>query len=306
MEEVVSQILVDKMASHTMTPQKKKVTFDLSKISCSYCKEEGHRIHAVGSNGIYVKGKDGERVLACPVLIAKEERKAAGPVALKKPVRALVQVQAINNEADFPALSATTAQAPAPATAFTWSSMVAANLSPEDVEASSNSAKEVQALSDAIANKKREKYLEIKAQKEQKKRYWEEHYSKRMYSKYGPTWYWCVNKTADDNDFAASLRSKEEEEERQREDDYYYIQSEINRKIDLEWEQEQAEREVRRSQMTDEERWEEEHEYMDELEHGLWSATMDDEGSTYYYKQSMLAQKAQYEANGWPWPPATS
>lgn len=291
------------MASCAMTSQKKKVTFDLSKMSCSYCKEEGHRIHAVGSNGIYVKGEDGERVLACPVLIAKEERKTAH-VAFKKPVR--VPLQVTNNKVDFPALSVVTRQAPAPVTTFTWSSMVAASLSPEDMDASSKSAIEVKAFSDALANKKREKYLEIKAQKEQKKKDWEERYSKRMYDKYGPSWHWSVKKTADDNDFAASLRSKEEEEERQREEEEWYFQNESDRKFEIEWEQEQAEREARRSQMTTEEKWEEEREYMDELEDGLWNATMDDERSTHYYQQSMLAQKAEYEANGWPWPPARS
>jgi hypothetical protein len=47
----------------------------MSKQTCNYCKESGHRIHAINAQGVYILGEDGERVLACPLLIQKEEQK---------------------------------------------------------------------------------------------------------------------------------------------------------------------------------------------------------------------------------------
>lgn len=44
-------------------------------ITCNYCKAAGHRIHAADQFGTYLLGPDGQRILACPVLIRKDQKK---------------------------------------------------------------------------------------------------------------------------------------------------------------------------------------------------------------------------------------
>ena len=243
------------MASQMKMMSQKKVSFDLSVKTCNYCKENGHQIHAVGPNGALVKGDDGEKVLACPLLIAKEKRRG-----VNKPVSATA------SRDEFPPLSLSCAvTGTVGSTGSSWSRVVAANLSPEEMNASEKSAREVEAFSHALAKKKKDRYLEIKAEKEQKRLDWEERYSKRMQDKHGEMWYQVVKNTEDDNAFAASIRSKKVEEERAREDDYFYAQREFDMKLE-----EEEREEARRSLMTREERWEEEDQHMDDIYDEIW------------------------------------
>jgi len=48
--------------------------FNISSQTCNYCKEKGHRIHAMDENGVYLADENGERILSCPVILAKNMR----------------------------------------------------------------------------------------------------------------------------------------------------------------------------------------------------------------------------------------
>jgi hypothetical protein len=67
----VPKVAVPKTVKQTvLSPLKKKI--DMSHQNCNYCKGTGHRIHAMDEFGTYVIGPDGERILACPVLLRKK------------------------------------------------------------------------------------------------------------------------------------------------------------------------------------------------------------------------------------------
>lgn len=159
------------------TPALKR-KIDMSKQTCNYCKGLGHRIHAMDALGVYLVGADGERVLACPVLVEKETFK---------------EKRATKAEDEFPALPGQ-----------------------KGVAASAATLALPSAISAAEKDRKQREWLVAKELKEQKMREWTERHIKRMEQKYGDKWHEEVKgKEGEDCDYA---REKREMEEQMRED----------------------------------------------------------------------------------------
>ena len=161
------------------TPTLKR-KIDMSKQTCNYCKGLGHRIHAMDAFGVYLAGADGERILACPVLVERET------INVKRVTKA---------EEEFPALPGQKGVAASAATLALPSAIAAAE-----------------------KDRKQREWLAAKELKEQKKREWTERHITRMEQKYGDKWHEEVKgKEGEDCDYA---REKREMEEQMREDEF--------------------------------------------------------------------------------------
>jgi hypothetical protein len=231
---------------------------NMSTQSCNYCKEKGHRIHAMDEYGVYLADANGERILSCPIIIAKNSAKV---------------------EMEFPPLSGSAA----PASEWT------VGLS--------------RAITTSLKEKKQKEWMNRKAEKEAKRRDWEERHVDRMKVKYGPLWHWQVKGTHEDVSLAINLRDEEEEEKRIREEEEYYKQQEREEQWQKEWEQESKETEERRAKMTPEERRQDEWDEEEEMDNDLWRMSCDNEMRNCFQRELMTEEKIMYEKNGWPWPP---
>lgn len=165
-----------------MSDTKKEI--DLSKQTCNYCKENGHRIHAMDAFGVYLSDCDGQRILACPILVAKK-------VKLQKTV-----------EEEFPALSGG-ATSPSAATV--------------GIHQSIENAKKEKRHQDWL-DRQAQKEAKQRAWQERQRQKELEHVE-NMKIKYGPKWHWCVKDTTEDTSSARQLRDEWEEAEYRREED---------------------------------------------------------------------------------------
>ena len=253
-----------------MAQQKFKI--NMAKQTCNFCKETGHRIHSMDPYGTYLIGVDGERILACPVLLEKERKKT---IVSKKA------------EDEFPALPGTKVATLSEATVLI-----------------------AKGIAGAVADQKKAEWVErkqakvireqIKATKEKEK---EADMQKRMYAKYGPKWHWQVKDTEDDSGFADHLRYDDEERERREEDAFYYAQKDAEDEWEANYLKERDERLAQRALMTEEEAIQDEEDEEDDIYDDLWASTAND-----LYHESLVAasnkrEKEEYERNGWPWPP---
>lgn len=174
-----------------------KKEIDMSKQTCNYCKENGHRIHAMDAFGVYLSDCDGQRILACPILVTKK-------VKLQKTV-----------EEEFPALSG----GPTPSSAATVG--IYQSIETAKKEKRHQDWLNRQAQKEAWQEKQRQKELE---------------HAEEMKIKYGPKWHWCVENNPDEDcNHAYTLRCKWEEEEMRLEDEEYYQQREEEKREEVEY-----------------------------------------------------------------------
>jgi hypothetical protein len=247
--------------------QQKKVLINMSKQDCNYCKGKGHRIHAMDQFGVYLKGDDGERVLACPVLLRKAPKKV-----------------------DFPQLSGK----PVPKSEIR--AAAAANLVKDQAIADKK-----QRHQDWIDRQARREAKAIRDAEEKLKA--DKVYLVNMYNKYGPYWYRQVRETADDSPIAEKMRYDEEEEEYRRECEQEWEERQAEKEEDARYEMERKEREARRALMTPDEAQQDEQDEADELEDAWHTECSSNEYKCRVYASKMRAQEAVYKVNGWPWPP---
>jgi hypothetical protein len=247
--------------------QQKKVLIDMSKQGCNYCKEKGHRIHAMDQFGVYLKGEDGERVLACPVLLRKAPKKVE----------------------DFPDLSSK------PMSKSEIRAKAVANLTKDQAIADKKQRHEAWLAREARREEKalREKEEKVRAEKE---------YVVNMYTKYGPRWHKQVENTADDSPMASNMRYADEEEEYRRECEQEWEERQAEKEEDERYEMERKGREARRALMTPKEARQDEQDEEDELEDGWLGQCASNEHHYQLHASELRALEAAYKANGWPWP----
>lgn len=126
---------------------------------------------------------------------------------------------------------------------------------------------------------------------------------KRMFAKYGPKWHWQVKDTEENSGFADHLRYNDEEWERKEEDDFYYTQKEAEEEWESNYLKERDERLTRRAFMTVDEAWQDEWDEKIDQDDALWCSSMDDSRQESLRMDARNREKAEYEKNGWPWPP---
>jgi len=243
--------------------------FDMSKQTCNYCKGKGHRIHTMNAEGVYVLGNNGERVLACPVLIRRE---ADNTKRIK------------NVDEEFPAL-------PGQMGGATASTI---NL--------------VNSIDNAIKEKKHREWLLRKAQKEEWERVRAEkakaaleETAKQMETKYGPRWAWVVMKTAEDNSIAYSIRydymvatmEREAEEDRlTQESERQYEEQEIRKR---------EQRKARRALMSAKDASLDKEDEANDLEAQWESECLQHENMQRIHSESIRREQALYTEKGWTW-----
>lgn len=225
----------------------------MSRQICNYCKENGHRIHALNP--------DGERILACPVLIQKEEQKR------KKA------------DADFPPLCGSDTT--------NWNSSYAI----------------ASGISAAKKEKNKKEWQLRETAKKEKQILWEQRYEMRMMKKYGPLWFWQVEGTAEDNACAMCFRDHAERERMAKEEENYWNEVALQEAENNKFIQAEREREAKRALMTEAERIVDEQEEEDDLDVNFDIYQMDWERGKRYCQMMENEEKAEYEKNGWPWPP---
>lgn len=248
--------------------QKQNKKINMSVQSCNYCKEQGHRIHAMDEYGVYLADESGERIISCPVIIAKN-------LAKEKRMKKV--------EMEFPPLPGSTRES-----LSAWSGVT---------------EKLTRGIAISLKEKKQKEWEDRKAEKEAKQRAWEERHVEKMTVKYGPLWHWQVKDTPEDIDTARDLRWDEEEVRRIQDEEDYYVQREREEQWKKEWEQEHKEKEERRAKMTPEERRQDEWDEEEEMDDELWGMSCDRERHQSCERQRQTIEKELYEMNGWPWPP---
>jgi len=225
-----------------MAQQKFKI--NMAKQTCNFCKETGHRIHAMDTYGVYLVGTDGERILACPVLLEKEKKKT---VVSKKV------------EDEFPALPGTKVSALSEATVLAAKGIAGAIADQKKAEWEQRKQakanwEQAKALKNAEAKAARDAETEA-----------------CMYAKYGVIWNWKVKGTDEDSDLARLRREEDEERDRLEEDAFYYAQKEAE-EVEL---KAQQERWARRALMTPEEARQDEEDEEEELESAMLYAGLE-------------------------------
>ena len=98
-------------------------TINMESQQCNYCKGSGHRIHKIDTFGQYILGQDGQRLLACPVLLSKEKRTGDHTAGVKD---------------EFPPLVSTSSSA---SSSSNWTKEVTARL-PASIAAANKEAKQ--------------------------------------------------------------------------------------------------------------------------------------------------------------------
>lgn len=234
----------------------------MSKQTCNYCKGKGHRIHAMNAKGVYILGDNGERVLACPVLIKKEEHNT-------KRIK--------NVDEEFPALPGQMGGA----------TVATVNL--------------VNAIDNAIKDKKHKEWLDRKAQKEARELAKAEQQSKEMETKYGPRWAWVVMKTDEDNSIASSIRYDYMVATMEREAEEDRVAEETEREYEEQEKKKREERKARRALMSAKDATLDKEDEANDLEAKWESECLQHEYMQQIYRDSMRRDKETYAANGWTW-----
>ena len=219
--------------------------------------------------GVYIRDADGERVLACPVLIQKVEQKT-------KRVK--------NADEEFPALPGQAGGASVSTINF------------------------VNAIDNANKDKKHKEWLERKAKKEEWERVKAarekaalEETAKQLETKYGPRWAWVVTNTPEDNSIASEIRSEYWLEMLNRDAEEIRRTEEMEKELLASYKKERLERKARRALMTPEEARQDKWEEKCELEELYESESVQHEHMQQIYKDSIKEQKAIYKVNGWTW-----
>jgi hypothetical protein len=205
---------------------------DMSKQQCNYCRGVGHRIHTMDAFGVYINDQAGNRVLACPVLIAREAKEEelwpelSGNVQSRSAARELVRNQRVKEEKQRQRIA--------------W--------------------KERQENKNALVKQRQEnKNALVKAS--------EEAHVQAMMEKYGKFWYRKLDEK-EECSTASNIRANEDYEEYCIEGRLLYELRQRESVINAKWEKEDKEREERRATMTEKEKRKEEKEWEDAIEVG--------------------------------------
>jgi len=241
--------------------------FDMAAQTCNYCKGKGHRIHAMTPQGVYIKGPDGERVLACPVIVAKSSA-----------------LPSKNVDEEFPAL-------PGHAGTVSEATIKAMN----GINGAIKDKKQKDWLNRKAQKEERER---INAERENAK---QEAHSKQMEEKYGPRWAWVVTNTPEDNSIASEIRLEYWLERLNSNAEEIRLEEEMEKEQLELYKKERLERKARRALMTPEEARQDKWEEKCELEELYDSQSRELEHMQQIYKDSIKEQKAIYKVNGWTW-----
>ena len=255
-------VVSSKSGSSKATAQCQQSKFDMSKQTCNYCKGKGHRIHAMNAEGVYILGMDGERILACPVLIKKEAHNT-------KRIK--------NVDEEFPALPG------------------------QSGGASAYTVVLVNSIDNAIKEKKHREWLLRKAQKEARELAKAEQYAKEMETKYGPRWAWVVMKTDEDNSIASSIRYDYMVATMEREAEEDRLIQESERQYEEQEKKKREERKARRALMSAKDASLDKEDEALYLEAQWESDCLQNENMQRIHSESIRREKETYAANGWTW-----
>lgn len=240
-----------------------------SKQTCHYCKATGHRIHAMNAVGVYIRDSDGECVLACPVLIQKAEQKT-------KRVK--------NADEEFPALPGQAGGA----------SVSTINL--------------VNAIDNAIKDKKHKEWLERKVKKEERERVKAarekaalKETAKQLETKYGPRWAWVVTKTDEDNSIAYTIRYDYMVARMERDAEDCRLAEEMEMDEEERDKNKRAQRKARRALMSAKDAILDKEDEAEELEAEWENGCIQHELMQEYAAIANRREQAFYKTNGWVW-----